>query len=175
MSFFSFAYRAELQDILALVVCLSALFWGAKPERVIALTWLILFEGLDALYHLVWGTNFQLETIDAFHASLDLAGFLIFLFVALSANRMYVLWVAAFQLLSATSHVARELADAISPVAYAVMAIGPSWGILLSLAAGVIAHRRRERVYGEYRDWRWSQSPASSPMIDDATARMGRG
>ena len=162
MSFLSFAYRAEMQDILALVVCLSAIFWGGKPERIIALVWLVLFEGVDALYHAIWDSNFQLERLDVFHASLDLVGLVVFLAVALSANRMYVLWIAAFQLLSATSHIARELADAISPVAYAVMAIAPSWGILLSLAFGLIAHVRRKKEFGEYRDWRGSQYGGAS-------------
>ena len=154
MSLLTFEFRGEIQLLLFVLVCLAAFRWGGRPERIIAVVWIIAVEVIDRLYHVIWTIPYQLNHVDLFHAILDGTVFISLLLVALNANRFYPLWIAAFQLLSVTAHVARELADAISPVAYAVMVVAPSWGILLSLIFGLIAHVRRERKYGAYRDWR---------------------
>lgn len=169
MSLLAFDYRDEIQFLLIVLVCLSAFKWGGKPERIIASVWLIAFEVIDRAYHAIWNIPYQLDQLDVFHALLDGAVFLSFLFVALNANRFYTLWIAAFQLLSVAAHMARELADTISPVAYAVMAIAPSWGILFTLFLGLVGHIRRTKKWGAYRDWRWSEAGLTSHLDERTT------
>lgn len=147
-------YRADVQFYSALIVCLAMLRWGGGPERAIALVWLLGVEALDWAYHTVSGNTFELQSVDTFHASLDGLLAVAFLIIALYANRFYPLVIAAFQLLSATSHLTRELVEAITPIAYAVMVFAPSWGILISMIMGFYRHLERQREFGIYRSWR---------------------
>lgn len=147
-------YRPFIQEIVAWTICCTALLWGGSPERIVAATWLVLFEFGEYLYVAIFGEARQLETIDWYFASVDFLAATILIATALYANRNYTLGIAAMQLLSFVAHVSRGLIDAISPITYAIMVIAPSWLILLFLAAGLIRHIRRKRKYGEYRDWR---------------------
>lgn len=147
-------YRAVAQELTGVVVALAALRWGGGPERALALVWLIGIEGIDKLYHLITATSFKLNTVDMFHAGLDLGIAVVMVAIALRANRTYPLWIAAFQLVSVLAHVARELSAAISPLSYAIMAIAPSYFQLGLLAGGLLVHIRRKRKVGPYRDWR---------------------
>lgn len=153
MSFIFFEHRAELQDALIILIFSAALYWGGKPERIIALCYFAAFKMMDTIYHTIWGVTFQLNSLDLFHAFMDGTAFVLFLLVALFANRFYTMLIAAFQLLSVFAHLVRELSDTIEPIAYAVMVIAPSWGIIISLGFGVLAHVRRKKKFGEYRDW----------------------
>jgi hypothetical protein len=74
--------------------------------------------------------------------------------IALNANRNYPLWAAGFQLVAVGSHLVRGLVDSVSPIAYAILAVGPSYCQLALLFAGLLRHRARLRRYGPYRDWR---------------------
>ncbi|WFL76127.1 hypothetical protein P7228_08930 [Altererythrobacter arenosus] len=149
-----FIYRAEVQTYGALILCLAMLRWGGGPERAVALTWLIGIEAVDWVYHAISGANYVLESIDPFHAALDVAVAIAFVIIALYANRLYPLVIAAFQLLSATSHLTRELVESITPIAYAVMVFAPSWGILVAMILGFARHLRRRKEFGDYRGWR---------------------
>ncbi len=147
-------YRAEVQFYCVLAVCFAMLRWGGGPERAIALVWLFWMEAADAAYHAISDLPMQLDSIDPFHAAIDGLAAVIFVLIALYANRFYPLVIAAFQLLSAMSHLARELAEAITPIAYAVMIFAPSWGILIAMIVGFSQHIKRQRKFGIYRSWR---------------------
>lgn len=149
-----FDYRAHIQDVAAIILCLAALIWGGGPERVVAATWLIIFEFSWWVIDWVGGSSFQLNTVDWFIASTDVIAGAIFVWLALYANRNYTLWIAAMQVLAITAHLARGIADLIAPIAYAVMFIFPGWLQLLFLGAGLARHILRERKHGPYRDWR---------------------
>jgi len=146
--------RAYLQDALALLLCLAAFRWGAGPERIIAFVWFFFFKIVSRSYEFLIGSQFQLTEIDLFFAVNDLVAGLLLLFIALNANRNYPLWIAAMQLLAIAAHAARGITEAISPVAYAVMIIAPSWLQLFILAFGLARHVRREKAHGPYREWR---------------------
>ena len=147
-------YRNEAQNIASWAVCLAALLWGGGPERLIALVWLALFKGLDAAYHALFDTAFRLNDIDVFHAMNDLFAGAAFIVIALNANRMYPLWIAAFQLITVAAHLARDMVEAMTPIAYAVMAFGPAYFQVIIFGAGLVLHHRRVKSYGNYRDWR---------------------
>lgn len=149
-----FHYRGELQLVFGTALCIAMLRWGGGPERGIAVIWLFGVNGLDLLYHAISEATFQFAEVDTAHAIMDAIWTVAFVVVAIYANRLYPLCIAAFQLLAATSHVARELAEAITPIAYAVMAFAPSWGILTTMISGFYLHIKRQRKFGAYRSWR---------------------
>lgn len=154
-------YRDEFQAFAAWLICFAALIWGGGPERAIALTWLVLFKGLDKAAQLIWGTQFLPDQLGMFFAANDLLALAAFVTVALHANRMYTLWIASFQVLAVLAHMARELADQISPISYAIMAIAPGYFQLGLMAGGLILHVRRKRSHGHYRDWRQGETAAA--------------
>lgn len=149
-------YRDEAQRLLALAVCVSSLRWGGGPERALALTWLILFELIQSGLSLGFGTSYARAGIPLEFVVVDACAGILFVWIALQANRTYPLWIAGFQLVALLAHLARELASPISPISYAIMAIGPSYFQIALLAGGLIAHVRRKRRFGDYRDWRMS-------------------
>lgn len=150
--------RAFVQDLLAWSVCIAALIWGAGPERIIALVWLILFEGVIG-FLLSDVVGYRYGEIDVVVASIDLCAGIAWIAVALYANRNYPLCIAAMQLLAMTSHLAKGLVETVSPIAYAFMAVAPSWFVLGFFAAGLVRHVLRKRRYGSYRDWRVVRTP----------------
>lgn len=84
---------------------------------------------------------------------IDSAALIILVIVAVRANRMYPLWIAAFQILATMSHFANAMANHISPIAYVILAVTPGYFQLLLLATGLFGHMRRVREHGAYRDW----------------------
>lgn len=170
-------YRATAQDFLAYTLCFAALIWGGGPERLIAVTWLVLFELSIELYRNVFGAEYKLTEVDLFLASTDILAGMIWIAVALYANRNYPLWIAAMQLLAVTAHVARGLVEAISPIAYIAMVIAPGWFQLIFLAIGLTRHVMRKRKYGPYRDWRiprqWSRRIAENPIREQLVTVLG--
>ncbi len=147
-------YRTYAQDVLAFSLCGAALLWGGGPERVVAVTWLVVFEFGGRLYRGVTGYGIQLVEVDVWMATADFLAGIIWISIALYANRNYIFWIAAMQLLAMTAHVARGVAEAVSPVAYAVMVALPGWLQLLFLMIGLAMHIARKRKHGDYRDWR---------------------
>ncbi len=154
-------FRFIAQDYVAWAICIAALIWGGGPERAVALTWLLLFEVADAIYHAVFDQGYSLTEVDLFHAGLDGTACMIMFLIALNANRNFTMGIAAMQLLAVTAHLTRGLVESVSPVAYITMVVGPGWFQLILLAVGLTRHSFRKRKYGPYRDWRNSQSPLS--------------
>jgi hypothetical protein len=147
-------FRLYAQDVAALCLCAAALIWGGGPERMIAIVWFVLFRILPQAYWLSVGTGVKLATIDPLVAAWDTIATVIFVAIALNANRNWPLWVAGLQVLALLAHVARGLTDIIAPIAYAVMFAAPGWLQLVIIGIGITRHARRRATYGPYRDWR---------------------
>lgn len=156
-------YRDEFQHAIIILLFLAALRWGAGPERAIASALLYLVASLF-LYHLAFGPGLQLGHMDLVLLANDLVAGCVMIGTALYANRIYTLWIGALQIIAILSHLARDLSEAISPLAYAIMFIAPSYLQIALLTGGLIAHRRRLKRYGTYRSWQTSSShsPASA-------------
>jgi hypothetical protein len=165
LELFAFEHRGLVQDYLAFAVCAAALLWGAAPERAVAATWLIVFELAGRIYRALFADGFMLLDIDPFLAGADVVAGAAWIVIALYANRNYPLWIAGLQLLTITAHLARAIADVISPVAYATLVIAPGWLQLLILAAGVARHAYRRQQYGNYRSWRTAPDGADLPLV----------
>ena len=125
---------------------------GGPPERFAA----IFLAGpvlADTVYHLLFGPS-GFDRVDPWHVFLDftILGFVTWL--ALRANRIWPLFVAAAQLLSVTGHIAVILQPDGMRRAYWAMTQLPQYIQLTALLAGAWAHARRERMIGPYRSWR---------------------
>jgi hypothetical protein len=144
-----------------LVGLLSAavLRWGAGPEKICMATLFAVTLG-DPVYHILIKRAPIYGSVDLGHLVIDVGVAAIFVAVALRANRIYPLWLAAFQLVSVLSHFAREVTASFPKLAYGLMSYGPFYIILMIMAGGLIFHARRTRYLGRYRSWRSSSSPS---------------
>ena len=148
------AYRADLQYIASFVLGLAMWRWGAGPERGMA----ILFAGVlilpAVLFRFFLNGALLFSSYGLVYVALDVIALLGFAAIALNANRNYPLWVAGFQIVAVGSHVVRGMVDSVSPIAYMVLVVGPSYCQLVLLAAGLLRHRARQARFGPYREWR---------------------
>ncbi|UKK85218.1 hypothetical protein L7H23_03645 [Sphingopyxis sp. BSN-002] len=150
-------WEFNLTTMLLLIV--AAWRWGAAPERLCVAV--IVFMNLgDRLYHAVIDRGTIYASVDLGHLFIDVTAAAVFIGVALSANRVYPLWLSAFQLVSVISHFAREVDAKLVKSAYGLMTYGPFYFILLILAGGIWMHARRVKRYGPYPPWRTSSSPS---------------
>ncbi len=149
------AYRVEAQSIFIVLLVAYAVWRGSGPERVVAFTMAGMKLATEA-YFAITAVQISLLDADIAMAVIDLTICVILVSVGLYANRMYTLWIAAFQIIALNAHIAREISAGISPLAYAIMYIAPSYFQLFILAGGIWCHARRERKFGPYRSWRRS-------------------
>lgn len=137
------------------LLCAAALSWGAAPERMCATAFFAMTCG-DPIYHFLAGRGPIYGSIDVGHLIMDAGVAAVFVGVALCANRVYPLWLSAFQLKSVLSHFARGVTEGLPHLAYGIMSHGPYYLILMIMAGGLWCHVAREREYGMYRPWRVS-------------------
>jgi hypothetical protein len=146
--------RVLAQQYLSWVLIIVAFIWGGGPERAVAATWLICFKFTRYLRDSLVGDTMQLADVDVYWAFSDLTAGVSWIVIALYANRNYTLGIAGLQVLAMAAHVARGLAEAVSPIGYVFMVAAPGWCQLLLLAIGLARHILRKRKHGSYRDWR---------------------
>lgn len=148
------SYRVLAQHIVSILLAAAIWRWGGGPER-----WLIgIFIATMVMpIYIAWALGFDSFEIGPFAFAvvlLDLTATALFTAVALHANRNYPLWIAGVQLVAVGAHLVRSLVDSISPLAFAILVIGPSYCQVLLLLIGFGRHVVRERRYGAYREWR---------------------
>lgn len=147
-------YRVPAQHLIAIL--LAGAIWrrGGDPER-----WLIAaFLGTMVMpIWVLWWFGFG-SSIDGgvklFGLLVDVVAAVLFIAIALRANRNYPLWIAAFQLVALGGHLVGLVPVGVSPLALVILLVGPSYCQLLLLFAGFVRHVRRERRFGPYRAWR---------------------
>ena len=136
----------------ALLLTITATWlWGAAPERLagISIAGMLLFE---SGYHRVSPGGMSIENLDALLA-IDLLATVAITWIAIRANRIYTLLLAALQMVSVLAHVARLIGPEVEPGVYALLAIGPTYPAIAVLAWGTWRHHRRVSRYGEYPSW----------------------
>lgn len=150
-----FEQRALIQYSVIVLLAIACWIRGAGPERVCGLV-LLAMPFAEVAYHGLFGPQMTLTHTDVGHAIMQIVVAIPFLIVALTSNRIYPIWLVSFQLVAVLSHLVRNLAPNVGGAAYMIMTIGPSYAMIVTLALGLLAHRRRVRRYGIYRSWRVS-------------------
>ena len=138
---------------------LAAWRWGAAPERICAAVFVTNLV-VDRCYHWAVGRGTIYQSVDLGHVLIGVATIIVLVSVALRANRIYPLWLSAFQGLVIISHFTREASARISVHAYALLTYAPSILQIAILAIGIALHARRVNRYGTYPSWRNSSSPS---------------
>jgi hypothetical protein len=127
--------------------------WGATPERICAAVFVANLV-VDRLYHLAVGRGTIYASVDLGHLVIGVSTAVALVTVALHANRIYPLWLSAFQGLVIISHFTREASARISVLAYALLTYGPSIFQIVVLLSAIALHARRVKRYGKYPSWR---------------------
>jgi hypothetical protein len=136
--------------ILILAVSL-ALAKGGSPERfgaLIVVTMTVLQFG-GALF-----VQRKYHSVDVVSVVVDALAVLTFGAIALHAKRAWPIWATSLQLLSLSSHFAREVDPRVPPMIYAVMKSSPTFLVLIVLLLGTLAHMRRVRINGSDPAWK---------------------
>jgi len=149
----------ELNMALLAITLAASLRWGAAPERLCAAV-IVGMQGADAALHAIAGRGAFYHSVDVGHLAIDLLAALAFLHIAVNANRIYPLWLAAFQLISVLAHFARQASDTVAGLAYAYLGYGPFYLEIVVVLGGIALHARRVRRTGIYRSWRVSSNPS---------------
>lgn len=149
-------YRVDGQRVASILLLLAALKWGRPPEKASIITFVALFTIPLTIVEYAFDGPLIFSERGILYAALDVLALISFLSIGLNANRVYPLWLAAFQIVVLAAHMVRGVVEAITPLAYAIMVISPSYFQLGIIAGGLILHIRRKKRFGEYRDWRMS-------------------
>ena len=133
--------RYLFQVGLLLAVALYAWRRGGWPERAAAAALAAMFA-LDAAYHWLDRAP-QWREVSLWHMSLDLALLAALVGLALRAPRIWTLWLASFQLVSALGQILRLFEVAMPVRVYWAMTAAPSYCQILLLAAGIYLNDQR--------------------------------
>lgn len=150
------AYRVSAHHVSSLLLAAAIWRWGAGPERWLISVFTLTIVAPVPLANWLGFPVAQTGPYALAYAGLDVVAAVLFIVVALNANRIYPLWIAGFQLVAVATHVVRAVIDNVSELAYAVLVIGPSYCQLFLLLGGFVWHCSRWRRSGPYREWRVS-------------------
>lgn len=144
--------------LILLAVCtLYALWAGGGPERVGA----AIYAFSVAATHVIRAYNDQRwGVVHIGEFTVDVVTFVIFIVIALRANRFWPLWVTAFLGLGVLGHLGRLVGPDTFWWAYAVVLTIWSYPIVLLFALGAFLHRRRLGLHGADRSWVSSSGPS---------------
>ncbi|GAA4773334.1 hypothetical protein GCM10023219_20710 [Stakelama sediminis] len=85
--------------------------------------------------------------------TVDLLTLLAFIWLALSTDRYWTMWVAALQLLIVAFHAGRVVKPEMMPWAYAILLFLWSWLVLVLILIGTWRHQARIRKWGADPSW----------------------
>jgi hypothetical protein len=152
--YYTNAYRAPAQHCAAILLAGAAWRWGGAPERWLTANFLATMVAPVYFMRFFYPERSPDSPFLSVFLLVDLIAAIMFISIAVKANRNYPLWIAGFQLVALGTHLAKLVGDGISSLALTILITGPSYCQLLLLVAGFVRHVRRERRYGHYRAWR---------------------
>jgi hypothetical protein len=129
--------------------------FGKGPEQQVA--GILLANFLLLLFYVGFFGRVDFEKVNRVLAILDLASLVGFLWVALRANRMWPLVIAALQVVVMIAHLSVLIQLGARTAYWGMMAVS-QYLQLLVMASGLIMHHRREKRIGPYRSWRHTAS-----------------
>ncbi len=125
--------------------------YGKEPEQQVAA--ILLANFLLLLFYVELRGNVAFASVDRVLAVLDLGSLVGFLWVALRANRMWPLLIAALQVVVMIAHLSVFIELGARTVYWGMMAVS-QYLQLFVLAGGLISHHLRVKRVGPYRSWR---------------------
>ena len=153
--------------VLLALTTLYAFWAGGGPERVgasaYALSVAITHLALLASRHMWLDIETGVLIVDA-------ATFVIFVLIALRANRFWPIWVSALLGIALLGHLARFVMPDTYWRAYAMVLVMWSYPILGLMALGTFLHRGRLARYGVDRSWTNSSGRSDPPPPPGPTA-----
>jgi len=147
-----------------LLVFLATIAWwrGAGPEKASSAA-LLVFLAQDPIDAWLGTHGFDYVSVALRDLVMDCVVAGVLLAIALRANRIFTLWMAAWQMMAVLSHVGRFGSSSSAGLAYSILMYVPSYLLLITLALGLVAHERRVKRHGEYRSW-WNDCPPWKPL-----------
>lgn len=148
-----------------LFICsLYAFLAGGVPERIGAGAYAVACIASHLLFSSP-ATKFHSVEIGVF--LVDVSVFVVFILLALRANRFWPIWMSGLLGLGVMAHLARWAGSGTMPWAYQVIMSIWSYPILALVALGTFNHRRRLKSSGSDPSWSSSsgpQAPTGMPM-----------
>lgn len=138
--------------MLFIVSIAFALIYGRQPERLTALFFTIALAGSATLGIQHMPGNFA--TLPIKLVAIDAALMLCLVALAIRANRVWIIGVAACQILAVLSHVAKAMSPLMMRNGYAFLITIWSWPMTLLLLGGTIACVMRQRHRRIIPDWK---------------------
>jgi hypothetical protein len=142
--------------IMAIILLLAAWNFGAAAERWMAVAFAIQFP-MAVLQQWAFGRYASQPPFSQFMPVLcvqDMVMLAVFSAIALRANRLYPLGVAAAQLIIVTAHMVRLMRSDLLPGVYAAMVTVPAYFEAAAILAGIAIHTARSKRFGRYPAWR---------------------
>ncbi|WGM30554.1 hypothetical protein [Brevundimonas sp. NIBR11] len=125
--------------ILNVVVCGAAILWGARTERLAAIS-IVIASVLSMLLQ-----NWSDETSPQWNVLIiDAANLAVFLYLLVRKHRVWLLFACAFQLLAVLSHMGMLIDPSIMARAYISTLYVMFYGLMIALAFGIWEGRSRE-------------------------------
>lgn len=149
--------------VVPLLICTAyAFIAGGAPERIGTAAYAL---AVAATYLILWSHSSEWDAVEFGVLTVDVLVFVIFVVLALRANRFWPIWVSGFLGLAILGHLARMAGPDVIPWAYAVILTIWSYPILALMAFGTFNHHRRLKRFGTDPDWTNSsnRSPPSPP------------
>lgn len=137
-----------------LVFSISYSFWrGGEPERLGAAI-LLAMTLLQAVSSALLPP--RIDAVDPVAVIIDGFGVIAFGVIALYARRIWPVWATSLQILSLSSHFAKQLEPGTRGGIYMIMKGAPTLVVAVILLVGTVLHRRRMRTQVTDRAWsRW--------------------
>ena len=151
--------RATIQLGLVLLAFAASLLRGGRPE-ILTSSMMLAVQILDRMYHAAFsGGSKYLQYADGFkvdygHLVLDSAALIVFLLIAIKANRVYPLWIGGWQIVVIVAHFTRAIMPSLHPVAYVTMEQAPYFFQIFLLLAALLRHTSKTRSGNRVHCWR---------------------
>jgi len=130
--------------------CGYALAAGGGPERWVA----AIFVVGDALSIAAMSPlAVRYARLETATFAIDLVMALLLLYLALRSRRYWTLWICAFQIVQAASHIAGVMRPEVLRLAYGILISLWAYPMMLVLAVATLRHRIRLARYGEDPAW----------------------
>lgn len=138
-----------------------ALFKGGRPERLVALLFL-LGTACSMAFRVPYETRFGMINLEVW--IVDLAMLISLTAIALYAERFWTIWMSSFQLVQVISHLPELLIPKLLPSVHILIISLWAYPMFALLLIGTWRHVKRESVFGKERSWSDFSAPPELPI-----------